>query len=119
MITEDLEEDQSRGPVVDPVVKEDDDGLDRLWIIVMICAGCVVLCLICIAYSCLRKAEQEDGENNDDEDDADNSQTNAKPVDAVTHDEVEDDYSGEEEEESSGNVEDPTDPSLGRFQISN
>ena len=119
---EDLKDDDDGTRGVDPVApRNSDDGLDLLWIIIMIVAGCVVLCLICVAYLCMRQHyPDQDGEDGDDGEAAkDGADTN----DEEEEDEVEE-KENSEEDESVGNVVEPNDevpnsPGLGRFEVSN
>ena len=123
---EDLEDDDEptdRG-VVPKANDGDDDGLDRLWIIVMACAGAAVLCLIAFAYARLRKVERE-MQQDEDQEEGNGEQEPTKEDNVVdeagadTNDEDEDEYEEEEivVEEPQGNVEDPSDSSLGRFEV--
>ena len=94
----------------------DDDGLDRIWIIVMIVAGVVVLCLIGVAYMCLRKAEQEDEDDSDAEED-DGDEQNDKEQGRQTED-AEDDLSHNNNVLPEQALSSEKDQELGQFQVS-
>ena len=93
---EDLEDDD------EPVDRgtSDDDGLDRVWIIVMSVAGVTVCCLIGLAFACLLKAQREiDQDENKEEDDSDEENG------AETNDEEEDEEEdSDDDEQNNGNI---------------
>ena len=94
----------------------DDDGLDALWIVIICLGGALILLLICLAYYCMRQAERE----MDDENDNAAKDLEDPNAGAVTSAGEEDDEEESEEEESEEETpQQPGDPNLGTFQVTN